>query len=116
MAMDPEKKAEWVEALRSGTYRQGTKRLRRRQEGDSEDRYCCLGVLCDISNDGHWEYASSEFLYYYKMGDKSYDNVILPTEISRKYNITSVQEYSLIDLNDNGASFPEIALYIEENL
>lgn len=32
----------WVEVLESGEYRQGRKRLK------SEDRYCCLGVACEL--------------------------------------------------------------------
>jgi hypothetical protein len=40
--MNPEIKAKWVAALRSGEYKQGRGQLR------SEDRFCCLGVLCDL--------------------------------------------------------------------
>ena len=47
--MNPEIKAKWVAALRSGEYKQGTCFLRK----DYPDRYapdfCCLGVLCDIA-------------------------------------------------------------------
>ncbi len=35
----------WVAALRSGKYKQGTHRLR-----GHNNRYCCLGVLCEISD------------------------------------------------------------------
>lgn len=35
---------QWVEALRSGKYKQTTDKLKR------NDKYCCLGVLCEISN------------------------------------------------------------------
>jgi hypothetical protein len=38
----------WVEALRSGDYRQAKGMLR---EGDN---FCCLGVLCDISKQGEF--------------------------------------------------------------
>lgn len=41
--MDKEIKAKWVEALRSGKYKQGRLALR-----PTEDSFCCLGVLCDI--------------------------------------------------------------------
>lgn len=34
---------EWVDALRSGEYRQGGGVLR-----SSDDRFCCLGVACDL--------------------------------------------------------------------
>lgn len=42
--LDPEVKAAWLAALRSGEYRQGRNRLL-----TVEDRsFCCLGVLCDL--------------------------------------------------------------------
>ena len=37
-----EVKSAWLEALRSGQYTQGRGALR------ADDRYCCLGVLCDV--------------------------------------------------------------------
>jgi hypothetical protein len=37
---------EWVEALRSGSYKQGSGKLKK-VEGD-EYRYCCLGIACEI--------------------------------------------------------------------
>lgn len=43
-----ELKRKWIEALRSGRYRQTTGRLT-----DGEGGYCCLGVLCAIQ-DPNW--------------------------------------------------------------
>lgn len=43
MPMNPEVKALWVTALRSGEYQQGQGVLRR------NDHYCCLGVLCELA-------------------------------------------------------------------
>lgn len=37
---------QWVEALRSGKYKQGRKALKNR-----DNEFCCLGVLCDISRE-----------------------------------------------------------------
>lgn len=45
--MDQEVKAQWVEALRSGEYHQGTGRLHHISGGQS--LYCCLGVLCELA-------------------------------------------------------------------
>jgi hypothetical protein len=42
--MDPEVKAKWLAALRSGQYRQAKHHLR-----NGNDGYCCLGVLCEIA-------------------------------------------------------------------
>lgn len=42
--IDPDVKAKWVAALRSGEYRQGKKMLK-----TPEGSYCCLGVYCAIT-------------------------------------------------------------------
>lgn len=48
MKMNPNIKALWVEALRSGKYTQGTGALK-----DEHGFFCCLGVLCDLAvNEG----------------------------------------------------------------
>jgi hypothetical protein len=56
--MKPEIKQRWVEALRSGQYRQGTGALR------AHGHYCCLGVLCDLAIQDEvlpgWEHFNSE--------------------------------------------------------
>lgn len=44
MSMDPERKAEWLAALRSGNYRQTTNKLT-----DDSGAYCCLGVACHLA-------------------------------------------------------------------
>ena len=36
----------WIDALRSGLYKQGFSRLIQYYEG--EPRYCALGVLCEV--------------------------------------------------------------------
>lgn len=41
--MNKELKEKWVAALRSGKYEQGTGALR-----SVDNRYCCLGVLCEV--------------------------------------------------------------------
>lgn len=41
--MNPEVKAKWTAALRSGDYQQGRGGLLK------DGKYCCLGVLCDIA-------------------------------------------------------------------
>lgn len=43
--MNPEVKKLWVDALRSGKYKQGKRRL------SIDGNHCCLGVLCEIATD-----------------------------------------------------------------
>jgi hypothetical protein len=49
MKMNPDVKAKWVAALRSGEYKQGPEWL----QGES-GCFCCLGVLCDILDPEGW--------------------------------------------------------------
>lgn len=42
--MNPEIKAQWVAALRSGEYEQGRNKL------NTDGKYCCLGVLCELAH------------------------------------------------------------------
>jgi len=54
--MNPEVKKKWIEALKSGKYKQGRLTLRHTIKG--EDAFCCLGVLCDLylkENGLQWE-------------------------------------------------------------
>lgn len=44
MPMNPEIKAQWVAALRSGDYKQGRSELK-----SYTGYYCCLGVACDLA-------------------------------------------------------------------
>lgn len=44
--MNKERIQLWVDALRSGKYKQGQFRL------CVDDKYCCLGVMCEVAIDG----------------------------------------------------------------
>jgi hypothetical protein len=46
--LDPEKKALWVAALRSGEYPQGRDHLATKR-GDGTFAFCCLGVACEVA-------------------------------------------------------------------
>lgn len=51
--MDPEIKAKWLDALRSGDYTQGRSFLAVKNEDTDQFDFCCLGVLCDLAvNEG----------------------------------------------------------------
>lgn len=59
--MNQEWKTKWVEALRSGKYKQGKMQLRVVLP-DGEPGFCCLGVACDITNTGSWvDETNTEF-------------------------------------------------------
>jgi hypothetical protein len=47
MGMNPEIRAQWIAALRSGEYKQARGMLTERTEDG--DKHCCLGVLCQLA-------------------------------------------------------------------
>lgn len=49
--MDAKIKEQWLDALRSGKYTQGTKYLVNLDEEDKPAEYCCLGVLCALAEE-----------------------------------------------------------------
>ena len=90
----------WVEALESGEYKQGKTYLR-----DSEDKYCCLGVACEV--------MGVEKTY---IGDTVRFGNCLVTLSERLMNKLGIEKQShFIVMNDSGKSFKEIAQYIRDN-
>lgn len=98
----------WVKALRSGKYEQTTGRLTR------DGKYCCLGVACDVSGLGKWEYggAFGADLYRTKMGEA--EGWSLPYEVINRLGFNRYDETVLILRNDKkGDTFLDIADTIE---
>lgn len=104
--MDKDIKAFWVDALRSGKYKQAKKQL------SDGKKFCCLGVLCDVMAHPLWEH------------DNDYDAQMMldelweiPPALRKRCEITCREQTKLIDLNDSeNKTFSEIADWIEENL
>ena len=104
--MDKKIKKKWLKALRSGKYKQGMGTLR------IEDRFCCLGVLCDLLDPKKWEQDEYDELRFRYLGERG----LLPTGIKVELNINPIDELKVIDMNDTGLHFNRIADWIEENL
>lgn len=120
-------KHQWLEALRSGKYEQG------RQSLCVSSRYCCLGVLAEIT--GHLspldEVGYKECRVINKE-DGTYEDSELTSDLLQTFGLSSDQQCHLIVLNDGQLgchcnqedkcnkcrprSFLEIADWIEENL
>ena len=118
-------KQRWIEALRSGKYQKGYRRLRS-QEEDREPTYCVLGVLAEISE------------LFYEPGDDvlppwirqwsgvpkcvpiRFDALAQRNRETYKYNLklgSDPQVIQLHQVNDfSGASFDEMADLIDEYL
>lgn len=116
----------WIEALRSGKYKQGDSVLR-----DFNDNFCCLGVAHDIfpnedyeenwtldgpghirdeldcyCADGEWEVASNRIVEL--LGLKNMVGTPITTELPNEEYALELTQY-----NDGGASFEEIADILE---
>lgn len=103
--MDPEIKAKWIAALRSGKYSQ-TKCTLRDPAG-----FCCLGVLCDLMQPTGWHKNIHQNEWSH-LGN--YSN--LEPEIREDADLSIVATEWLTHMNDAGKTFAEIADYIEEKL
>jgi len=96
----------WVKALRSGEYEQGRDHLKR------ANKYCCLGVLCEISGLSKWDGKSSGINSYF------HSDALLPNEIQTWAKMKSFggrlrNGTTLTSLNDSGFNFDNIADIIE---
>lgn len=90
----------WIAALRSGEYRRTSGRLRRTTTRGT-DRYCCLGVACDIIKpgkvDGSAFLTASEAERFALLGGTADGSA----------------QRKLANLNDHGTSFKRIARKLE---
>jgi hypothetical protein len=114
--MNPQIKQKWVDALRSGDYQQTKGRLRK------EDKFCCLGVLCDLYGKEHnveWDLVEDEDHNYYMFQNHP---ATLPLPVVEWAGVGSPNpsiggiSFTLVEFNDNGSTFIEIADLIEEHL
>jgi hypothetical protein len=114
--MNPEVRAQWCAALRSGDYQQAKRALRR---GDS---YCCLGVLCDLAvRAGVLDDATpARFDPDHRPGRMQYDgrSDYLPPSVQKWAGLSEDDPVlgaarSLATANDAGCSFAEIADLID---
>jgi hypothetical protein len=101
--MNKKVKTKWLEALRSGKYKQGKARLKR------EGKYCCLGVLCDISNLRTWVSVEDGDLY-------AGCSMLAHYEVSAWAELPEAQQYILASINDSSIDYTDSIKYIQEVL
>lgn len=110
--MNPEIKQRWIEALPH--YKQTTGALRR------EDRFCCLGVLCDLHSKETGTPWGEDWIGSNYGVNKNHST--LPSEVvewsglSEPNPVIPGVDRSLAELNDSGQTFAEIASLIKEHL
>lgn len=104
---NPEFQRHWVAALRSGEYEQGNGWLR------IGNKFCCLGVACDISDEGVWltdKPSINDFVYASNFEEQF---TFLPASVTKRAGLPLELQERLVDMNDAGWTFNEIADAIE---
>lgn len=100
----------WIEALRSGQYQQGEGTLR-----DRDNKFCCLGVLCNLHAQEHPEVAKMQSVPSKYLGESEF----LPSRVvwwaGMKSEAGVYGHNELTTDNDSGLSFTAIATIIEKN-
>lgn len=110
ISFDDDLALRWIVALESGMYKQGKEQLRKR------NRFCCLGVLCDITDSSKWDND-----HY---GENStYLPVSLSEQVALKWTGDRLDdrdfeiggtEGTLAKVNDSGATFRGIAAALRD--
>lgn len=112
--MNPEAKKLWLEALRSGEYKQGRDGL------CYNDKFCPLGVAYDVCVDGYWEMVPGYPGYWaiVPAGKPGLGTTTtLPGAVRDELGLSWDDACRVMKLNDiDHLTFPEIADWIEENL
>lgn len=103
--MDKELKRRWVEALRSGNYKQGHKGLRKKEE------FCCLGVLADVGDPEGWQKGTIDRFTHRHVNPQERGELDLSFGLSRSVQRTlwKMNDYDLL-------GFPAIADHIEKRI
>lgn len=105
-------KKKWVDALRSGKYKQSKRRLYATDKNSGEVSYCCLGVAAHIVAGIQLEHMDWCMLSTILHGHEK----VVPDELAPFFSDSTTQ-HKLAQLNDvEDKSFGEIADYIEQNL
>ena len=106
--MDQRVKKLWIDALRSGDYKQGRECLR-----TNDNEFCCLGVLCDLygkENKVDWDPEDGGSRTFYKQIS------FLPNKVKDWADFETIENLTgiLVEMNDQKMnSFWKIADYIE---
>ena len=115
--MNQEIKQRWIEALRSGEYKQGQGCL----HNHNKNTFCCLGVLCDL----HAKETNTNWVDHREEGrpsDYLDDDLLLPNKVVEWSGLEDDdplinRTLSLAGYNDHkGYSFDQLADLIEKHL
>ena len=89
--MEAKMKKRWIKALRSGEYEQG------REDLKVDEKFCCLGVLCDISGLGSW--SKGNLGESYTTGNSTLGYGSMAQDMLTIVGLSCKDEATLINLN-----------------
>jgi hypothetical protein len=116
--LDPEFKAKWIAALRSGEYKQGEMSLCRETPEGKE--YCCLGVGYRVAKGFDPPDTNTGYISGNHIDIEGVPELLVGSGGTRLNEPTflgnSVRFHLANKLNDKGVPFSEIADWIEVNL
>ena len=92
---------DWIVALRTGHYESGKYLLK-----SADNKFCCLGVLCDISELGKWHYDVNEQHYSYRVEDED-DYEVLSYALQSEINFFDT---------DGGFKLDELSPSLQEEI
>jgi len=110
----------WLKALRSGKYKQGRGQLK-----THENKFCCLGVLCDIHSKQtkrKWDdinyYLNQDYILPHtviKWAGLDNNNPMVKDRNAKQYCLSAFNDGSESE-GINKRTFEQIANYIEKSL
>ena len=112
--MNKEIADKWVEALRSGKYKQ-TSGFLCRVFPDGKESYCCLGVLCDILGTPNEITKLANAKAYDGKYNYLPESVVEKCDLKTSRGVIAHMSSNLSQINDRGESFTTIADIIEKN-
>lgn len=111
---------EWINRLRSGKYIQGETFLRCRDPDLKADKFCCLGIACELAIEAGCEIQAerrNNAVYYDGLFTAS-----LPSQVVKMMKFrgdygqaVGYRGPQLSTMNDQGRSFEEIADVVSRN-
>lgn len=132
--MKQDTKQLWISALRSDEYKQGKQRLAKFGQGKTTGvvRHCCLGVLCEVLPYVERIQTGAQIVYVTTRTEEE-STTVLPYTVAEREEFDRVSPWidypgkdefgnsmtfriSLVELNDSGFTFNQIADMIERFL
>lgn len=133
MAVNKERVAMLVAALRSGSYVQGQNRLARTIHRDGTTHYCCLGVACEIAlangapvrkTTEYDEATDQDWIRYTDIDSGKSETHVMPPSVIDWFGFNASDPYlssdgdyerrTAAEVNDQGGNFAEIADMFKE--